>query len=297
MGMAGGTAGASAGVAGVAGTNADAAPEASAEVAADRPGDVVADLALQASVDAGAEVAADARPEVRADAPEAGASTAAGTIVPLYTYPSDPSWTAIVTARKAHPTVRVVAVVNPNSGPGTAKIAAFESGIAKLLAADIEVIGYVATGYTARGTAAVEADIDRWKSFYPQVGGIFFDEQSNKAGDVPFYKAVSQYAKAAGLGYTVGNPGADTAEAYVGALDTMLIYESKGLPALSKLGGWHANHPPENFGVIPYGVAFDAAFVRDARKTVGYVFIQNDDLPNPWDSLPPFFGDLLAALE
>jgi hypothetical protein len=273
--------------AGAAGAVTDAAPEVSAEVATDRPGDVVAEVS--------ADAAMEAHPEARADASDA--ASAAGTIVPLYTYPSDPSWTAIVTARKAHPTVRVVAVVNPNSGPGTAKIGAFDSGIAKLIAADITVIGYVATGYTARGTAAVESDIDRWKSFYPQLGGIFFDEQSNKAADVPFYKTVSQYAKAAGLAYTVGNPGADTAESYVGALDTMLIYESKGLPSASALGGWHAKYAPTNFGAIPYGASFDAAFVATARKTVGYIYIQNDDLPNPWDSLPSFFGDLLGALE
>jgi hypothetical protein len=77
----------------------------------------------------------------------------------------------------------------------------------------------------------------------------------------------------------------------------MLIYESKGLPGVGKLGGWHARYAPSNFGVIPYAAAFDAAFVRDARRFVGFVYLQNDDLPNPWDTLPPFFGDLLAALE
>jgi hypothetical protein len=225
------------------------------------------------------------------------ASPAAGTIVPLYTYPTDASWAALVTARKAHPTVRVVAIVNPNSGPGAAKETAFTTGIAKLVAADVRVIGYVATGYASRSLATVEGEIDQWKAFYPAIEGIFFDEQSNKAADVEHYRTLSQYAKAHGAPYTVGNPGTDTAEAFVGALDTMLIYESKGLPAPSKLGGWHAKYAPDNFGVIPYGAAFDAAFVRDARKSVGWIFIQNDDLPNPWDTLPPFFGELLAALE
>src|SRR5882672_4184561 len=79
----------------------------------------------------------DAKVEAHADASadgEAGA-VAAGTIVPLYTFPTDASWADLVTARKAHPSVRVVAVVNPNSGPGASKNAAFTTGIAKLVAA------------------------------------------------------------------------------------------------------------------------------------------------------------------
>ncbi|HVX95035.1 MAG TPA: spherulation-specific family 4 protein [Polyangia bacterium] len=248
-----------------------------------------------AASDVPADIRSDAASEAGADAQ--GGASAGATIVPLYTYPSDPSWAAIVTAHAAHPTVRVVAIVNPDSGPGAAKLGAFTTGIGKLVATGIDVIGYVATGYAGKSTASVEAEIDAWRSFYPQVGGIFFDEQSDDAADVAYYRALSQYAKAHGLAYTVGNPGTDTAEAYVGALDTMLIYESKGLPGVGKLGGWHARYAPSNFGVIPYGAAFDAAFVRDARRFVGFVYLQNDDLPNPWDTLPPFFGDLLAALE
>jgi hypothetical protein len=256
-----------------------------------------------ANVDATANRDSAANLDVAANAADAGSlesdarGGAAGTIVPLYTYPDDPSWAAIVTARKAHPSVRVVAIVNPDNGPGASKDAAFTTGIAKLQAGNIQVIGYVATGYASHSLASMQAEIDEWKTFYPQIEGIFFDEQSDQAADVPYYRTLSQYAKARGLTYTVGNPGADTAEAFVGALDTMLIYESKGLPAPSKLAGWHTKYAVTNFGVIPYGTPFDAAFVQQARQYVGYLYLQNDDLPNPWDTLPPYFGDLLAALE
>jgi hypothetical protein len=244
-----------------------------------------------------AAMTVDAAPKAADAANSDARGSAAGTIVPLYTYPDDPSWTAIVTARRAHPSVRVVAIVNPDSGPGAAKDGAFTTGIAKLIAGDVQVIGYVATGYASHSLASMQAAIDQWKVFYPQIEGMFFDEQSDQAADVPYYRTLSQYAKAHGLTYTVGNPGADTAEAFVGALDTMLIYESKGVPAPSKLAGWHTKYAVTNFGVIPYGTPFDAAFVAQARQYVGYIYLQNDDLPNPWDTLPPYFGDLLAALE
>jgi hypothetical protein len=202
-----------------------------------------------------------------------------------------------VAAKQAHPSVRVVAIVNPSNGPGTSLSSAYASGITRLVAAGIVVVGYVATGYTARSEATVRADIDRWKAFYPMLGGIFFDEQSNEAGKEAYYRSVSQYAKAAGLTFTIGNPGTDTAESFVGALDTMLIYESKGISPQSALDGWHSKYAASNFGVIPYGTALNVDYVRAARARVGYVYLNNDDLPNPWDSLPPYFGDLLAALE
>jgi len=218
--------------------------------------------------------------------------------VPLYTPPTDPSWNTVIAAKAAHPSVGVIAVLNPGNGPGAAVDAGYASGIARLNAAGIKVVGYVATGYAVKGAAVVKADIDRWRTFYPgQIGGIFFDEQSNRAGDVPYYRDLSQYAKAQGMSFTIGNPGTDTAESYVGALDCMLIYESGGLPGANALGGWHANHAKSNFGIIPYATQMDAAFVRNARNSVQYIYLQSDSLPNPWDSVPGYFADLLAALE
>jgi hypothetical protein len=37
--------------------------------------------------------------------------------------------------------------------------------------------------------------------------------------------------------------------------------------------------------------------VRAAKGLVGYIYLTNDTLPNPWDSVPVYFADLLAALE
>jgi hypothetical protein len=224
-------------------------------------------------------------------------STAGGTIVPLYTSPSDPSWDAIITAAEAHPTVHVVAIVNPSNGPGSSKSSGYTAGIAALQAANIKVLGYVATGYGSHSIASMEAEMDTWKSFYPTVQGVFFDEQSNAASDVPHYQTLAQYAKSVGLSYTVGNPGTDVAPAYVGVIDTMLIYESNGVPAISSLSRW-SSYAPSNFGVIPYAVsAMDTTFVKQARQYVEYVYVTNDNLPNPWDSLTSYFSQLLTALE
>lgn len=218
-----------------------------------------------------------------------------GTIVPLYTDPGDQSWTAIMTAKKAHPTVDVVAIVNPDNGPGSKVDSSYTKGIDALIAAGVVPIGYVSTQYTDRGEPAVKAFIDSWSSFYPHLQGIFFDEQSDNASDAPFYADVGAYAKGKGLNLTVGNPGTAVPSAFLTALDVMLIYESKGLPKASSLAGDAANRT--HFGVIPYGASYDATFVAAAKGGVRYIYATSDDLPNPWDSLTPYFDQLLGDLE
>ncbi|MBI5536758.1 MAG: spherulation-specific family 4 protein [Deltaproteobacteria bacterium] len=227
-----------------------------------------------------------------------GTSSASGVIVPLYTYPDDSTWDAICASKSAHPTVDVRAIINPDNGPGSSKDSLFVSGIAKLSNAGIVVLGYVATGYASKSEAEAHTEIDAYKSWYPGVTGIFFDEMQSAAGDESYYAALTQYAKTQGFSSTVGNPGTDVAESYVGTVDTIFIYETDGLPALSALGGWHSNHDRKNFGIIPYAVpTMDAVFVAGARPLVGYIYLTDDDLPNPWDSLPPYFDALVGALE
>jgi hypothetical protein len=94
----------------------------------------------------------------------------------------------------------------------------------------------------------------------------------------------------------MGNPGADSKASFIGTVDVIFIYETSGLPSLAALDGWHLQHDKRNFGIIPYGVAMDAAFVAAAKHKVGYIYLQDDTLPNPWDSVPAYFGELVSAL-
>jgi len=227
--------------------------------------------------------------------PAAGGAT--GTIVPLYSAPGSGTWDAVAAAKRAHPSVPILAVINPNNGPGTAALSDYMAGVSKLTAAGVKVIGYVFTSYGARPAADVQADMARWRNLYPGVSGIFFDEMVNKPGQEAYYKGLTQAAKASGLDFTIGNPGSDGGPSYVGTVDTILVYESPGLPSAAALGGWHTSHDRHNFGIIPYGIgAMDAGFVAAAKRTCGYIFLQSDVLPNPWDTLPPYFDQLVAAL-
>src|SRR2546427_10152000 len=121
------------------------------------------------------------------------AATAAGIIVPLYTYPTSSTWDTMAKVKATYPSVPTVAIVNPDNGPGGAKDANYVSGIQKLQSAGITVLGYVSTVYTSRSSSAVKTDIDTYKSWYPSINGIFFDEMANWAGGVNYYKRFKCY--------------------------------------------------------------------------------------------------------
>ena len=228
----------------------------------------------------------------------AASGAVTGTIIPLYTPPTDPSWAAVAAAKAAHPAVPVLAVVNPANGPGAAQSADYTAGIARLTAAGVKVIGYVHTLWGARPVAELQAEMGQWQSWYPGVSGIFFDEMANAAGHEAYYSGLSAYAKGRGLGFTIGNPGSDSSPTYVGTEDVILIYESGGVPSAASLGGWHASYNRSNFGVIPYAVgSLDTSFVQSAKQYVGYIYLQSDNLPNPWDSVPPYLSELVGALD
>jgi hypothetical protein len=227
-----------------------------------------------------------------------GAAGKAGTIVPLYTYPTDPSWTAIAAAKRNHPSVEVIAIANPNSGPGAAQDANYTNGILALQAAGIKVIGYVHSSYGSRPAADVQADMDLWKQFYPSVSGIMIDEMGGTAGQESYYALLTAHARAHGFSMTVGNPGQDIGNSFVGTVDTVFIYENSGLPQLTSLANEHAGLAPSNFALIPYNVAaLDKTYVQSAGQAFRYIYLTNDNLPNPWDSLSNYFDDLLGALE
>ena len=70
----------------------------------------------------------------RSEARRAGRAGRPGTthhrhIVPLYSAPGSGTWATVAAAKRAHPSVPILAIVNPNSGPGTAALSDYLAGI------------------------------------------------------------------------------------------------------------------------------------------------------------------------
>jgi hypothetical protein len=242
----------------------------------------------------------DTSPSDNSRTTDVGVTSPTGTLVPLYVYPSGDAWKPLIEQKLAHPSVDVVATVNPDSGPGTVVKPAYASGIHDLVDAGIRTIGYVSTEHGNRDALVVKNDIDAWARLYPDVSGIFFDEQDNQAVNVPYYRDVAAYAKSKGYTLTVGNPGTMWTDAgYFAALDVILVYEKDAMPNPDEMKAKLSSVSREQCAISPYAVSMlDTKAVQTATTWVKYVYV-TDRLyqENPWAGLPPYLGDLFDALD
>jgi hypothetical protein len=218
-----------------------------------------------------------------------------GIMIPLYIYPGS-AWTDVIAVREANPSVPIAAIINPNSGPGMKMDPKYVSGVLSLQSAGVTVLGYTPTKYTSNSISQVESMVSQYKSWY-NVDGIFFDEMSNVVGKEGYYSTLDAYAKSLGLTYTVGNPGTSVPASYIGTQDTMVIYERQGLPSVSLLEGVHPDYPRSKFAMVAYGVqSLDESYIVAASQYVGYLYVTDGVLPNPYRALPTYLAAIASAL-
>jgi len=222
-----------------------------------------------------------------------------GSIIPLYIYPEGNNWQRLFDAYRAHP-ITTWAIVNVYNGPGDALDPNYANSIPQLHSAGINTLGYVLTNYTRRSQMQVRADIDKWKSLY-NVKGIFFDEMTNNDNDanVNYYRTVNTYAKSQGFSFTVGNPGTRTSPKYFQTVDNIVIFEEDtGFPSKDILCSQDTNGKGRgSVSIIPYNIgSLNEAQVRDVKSCAGFIYVTNDVLPNPWDTLPNYLTRLFEVL-
>lgn len=216
-----------------------------------------------------------------------------GILVPLYVYPGS-AWDSLTKLAAANPNLPITAVVNPANGPGARSDPFYALAIISLRSAGIEVLGYVATGYGSITPNLVEALMKRYRSWYP-LDGIFFDEMSTGPGTAKYYSALTSLAKSMGFEKSVGNPGTWVSGESARAVDLSVIYEGRGFPALSLLG---QQYPTNEHAFIAYGVKkLDHEALMTAARHVSYLFVTDGEQPNPYRSLPPYLGELVALLQ
>lgn len=236
-----------------------------------------------------------------------------GVIVPFYKYPNDPYADATVlslldTIRRYRRTPCIV-IVNPSSGPGAVEDGNYTALIRLLQAAGAKVAGYVSTNYAARAEADVKADVDAWLTLYADAppDTIFFDEQSYALGtdnaNVNLYKRYTDYCHDRDLWPVIANPGVLQQEAYYStrSADIIVIHEQSSWPSEEDVAGTYIGGNVDykyslRAALIYNQVAFDPDALKRTARHCQYVYVTNDGLPNPWDSLSSFFADQMAAL-
>ncbi len=214
--------------------------------------------------------------------------------IPSYFYPGA-YWTQLINGA---PTVGL-AIINPSSGPGKKPDANYLNTVRQAQAQGITVLGYVYTKYGSRRASTVKADIDKYYTWYG-VDGIFFDEASNNCAKLPYYTSLYNYVKAkGGKAVVVLNPGTNTPECYVNASDILVNFEdSFAAYSTWSPSGWEYNYPAERFWHLVLNTSYadlPQAIARSRQRHAGWVYVTNDTLPNPWDTLPsdPYWSDEL----
>lgn len=194
-----------------------------------------------------------------------------GLIVPLYAYPGS-YWTELEQAKQAHPSVPVIAIINPSNGPGRAPDPTIQQGVVQLKAAGIVVYGYDNTRYGSAATSGVENQMNEYQQWYG-VQGIFLDEFANNAGYESYYSTLTAYAHSLGLA-DEGNPGWSVPSSYFATVDSLMIYETNSLPSLSYLQGAVAGGSgPSHFSFIATEVPVPSqSYLDSAVQYTGFVW-------------------------
>jgi serine/threonine protein kinase len=223
-------------------------------------------------------------------------------LVPAYFYPGGDQmhhWDRLFAAAKS---ASVIAIVNPASGPGTKADPNYVRILSWARKEGVTAIGYVSTNYAKRPLAQVQGDVDLWHQLYPDIQGIFFDQQSSAVDQVDYYVAAAHYARRKQeRTLIVSNPGVPCAKEYLlrSAADVLCLAEHDEAVAVT-LPAWAAENGKDRLAYLLYGVK-DSEKMRKlletiAQKRIGYVCVTDANLPNPWNRLPLWWEEQVAAV-
>ena len=224
-------------------------------------------------------------------------------MVPAYFGSSSPDWKRLADAAQRVP---LVAIANVDNGPGTARDPAVARVIQRVQAQGGQVTGYVFSQYAARPLAVVEADLRHWSEWYG-LDGVFIDEMDNQplTAHLDYYAELRRFAISLNPQWHVtGNPGINTAEAYVtrATADTLVVFENDTGYLKNRPDSWNHRYPPPTFCHLLYTVTnFTTAtnFLGTAvSRGAGFVYVTDDGADgNPWDRLPKFWDEELLWIE
>jgi hypothetical protein len=203
-------------------------------------------------------------------------------------------------------------VLNPASGPGKTVDANYTKAVDRLLGAGCMVLGYVSTSYGKRLAAEVQRELNQWRTMYPRVQGVFFDEMiyEDTASAANYQAALNRYAHDAGYWPTVANPGADTPGRYFAAdaADVIVIHEGNAWPDERRIHGdyfgGYADYPPFTRAALVHSTAtLDTSALQTTRRYVRWLYVTEDlyrpgdpQADNPWDTLSKHLETLCEAL-
>ena len=223
-------------------------------------------------------------------------------VVPAYFYPSrNSAWHDL---NDFADQADITAIMNPGNGPGNSQDSNYVAAVNSFRAAGGRVIGYVYSSYGSRPLSVVEADIDAYRDFY-NIDGIFVDEMANTgpAQKLDYYQDIYNYVKSIDSNWEVmGNPGTTTLEQYLTwpTADRLVVFEGFGnsYPGYGP-SSWNDEYDSSHFVHLIHSESagnLEADLNLAVSRNAGGIYITNDVLSNPWDTLPSNWADEVAAV-
>lgn len=214
-------------------------------------------------------------------------------LFPLYIYPIGEklaAWSKIAEKAAVVPTIAIFA---PCCGPGTVKDYTFDAHLNMLKIAGVKLLGYVNAQYGNRPEMDIRVDIQRYWDWWPGIDGIFIDEVSQDPAHVAFFqnlRAVIKTHQSANM--CILNTGKNPqALEYLTMADGLVNYE--GYAKEFEAAHMSPNLPGLRCGALLHGCHNQAQMHRVvdkiAQNNFHYIFVTNDEMPNPYDVLPVFW--------
>lgn len=223
-----------------------------------------------------------------------------GIIIPAYFY-DETLWQKIINTKYS---LNYFVIANVQDGPGKILDKNYKNWISLTNKSNKKVLGYVYTSYTKRDINLVKKDIERWIKFYPEIKGFFIDEvsDSKRESELNYYSEIYKFIKNLNKNfYVILNPGnSDINLDLIKISDSTVIFESD-YKEFNKfeIPFWIKSYNPNKFVSIIYNVPKkDVLSVYEFLKKsgIGIIYITDDNLPNPYDTLPSYYDFLINLI-
>ena len=242
-------------------------------------------------------------------------------LVPAYFYPAGEGlecWNRLIASHDPRQNIEIVAIANINSGKvGSAVDPNYADVIRRAAKQGLTVIAYITSDYAnAHGISPLQdakENVTNWFKLYPELRGVFIDEQSSDAAPIASYYLPlrTQIAAIKADALVVGNPGNNCVEDYLAKrpggpiMDVVIIHENNEtkLPYRDALPAtWMSDYSPNRFAMLVHTSQTFAAQLRLAKKRrTAYVFVTDAIGPppetiHPWGKLPSYWADELQMV-
>jgi hypothetical protein len=222
--------------------------------------------------------------------PHDAATTCQKLVVPAY-FTVESEWVPAL-ASTPEPSTIILGVTS--TGPGTTPNATLAAYVKQAQAKGITILGYVATNYEQRPTAAVETDVRDYKAWYG-VTDIFLDQVTRTLAQIGYYQTLSDYIHQTNPGSRVWlNPGVYPNQLYMSVGDVVMVYEGTFADYVGlRPPAWTDEYAASRFAHVVFATA-GSELRRALRlahdRRAGYVYVTDGTGSNPYGSLPSYWS-------